>query len=264
MRLIAPTDAALPAAGILYAEDFDLPAATGTASADRPVPAPHAAPHPASQGTLPGTPDHPPPPVFDTAAVEAARMGGYEDGLAEGAARAAEAAEADLAQAVRRIAAALDDAAATAVAAAEAAAQATAELLLACLSRALPALCRRHGPAEAAAVARAILPGLRAEPAVTLRAAPETAAAVAAAIARHDEDLAGRLRVVPTDALPPGDVRIDWADGEAVRDVAAIWGATAATLAASGIALPCGPDIVAPPAADAASPVSTRELQHVG
>ncbi|WP_199445662.1 hypothetical protein, partial [Acidisphaera rubrifaciens] len=99
---------------------------------------------------------------------------------------------------------------------------------------------------------------------VTLRASPETAAAVAATFARHDEDLAARLRVVPTDALPPGDVRIGWADGEAVRDVAAIWRDASAALAASGLCLPCGPEITAPPLADEASPVSTRDLLHVG
>lgn len=249
MRLIAPTDAVLPAAGILYAEDFDLPPAD--------TPPPHAIRPPAA-------PPGPPPAMFDMAALQAARLAGYEDGLAEGAARAATAAETDLAQAVRRIAALLDDAAGAAAAAAEASAQAIAEVVLACLSRALPALCRRHGPAEAAAVARAILPGLRHEPAVTLRAAPETAAAVAATFARHDEDLAGRLRVIPTDAFAPGDVRISWADGEAVRDVAAIWAAAAAALAASGISLPCDPDSTAPHAADEASPVSMRDLQHVG
>jgi flagellar assembly protein FliH len=202
------------AAAILYAEDFD---------AD-PVTAP---------------PPPPPPPLFTEAELAAACEAARAEGMREGA-RAAEGEQLALtARALAEIEAALDDAREAAVARAEAAAEEVARLLLAALGAAFPELCSAHGPAEAAAVARTILPALAREPSVSVRAAPRSAAALAAALAaeldRRDPDLAARLRVVPAPGMTEGDVRVAWTDGTATRDVRAVWRGVLDALTPAGL-----------------------------
>jgi hypothetical protein len=54
-------------------------------------------------------------------------------------------------------------------------------------------------------------------------------------IGRLDPDLAERVRVVECDAMTPGDVKIAWRNGAAVRDAAALWEQVAAVLAPAGL-----------------------------
>ena len=51
-----------------------------------------------------------------------------------------------------------------------------------------------------------------------MRVHPHMQAAMQAEIAALDPEIAERVHVIPTDAVPPGDARINWAEGSAVRD----------------------------------------------
>ncbi len=183
--------------GVLYAEDFDdidSPVATGSAD---PVPEPELI-----------------EPVFTAAELETARAEARQAGRLE--------AEHGLAgtrtHMLGALAAGIADACAAAHGAAEAAAEGVASCMLTALATCLPSLCEQHGAAELRALTRALLPALSDEPLITVRINPHMVAAMQDEIAMLDGDLADRVRLLPTDAIPPGDARVTWADGSAVRD----------------------------------------------
>ena len=155
-------------------------------------------------------------PVFTAADLEVARAEGRLAGCAE--------AERGLAggrnQLLGQLATSLTDAKASAAAVAEAAAEGTAHCILTALAACLPVLCERHGASELRALVRALLPALSQEPRVTVRLNPHMLPMVQAEIAALDAELAACVQLVPTDAVAPGDVRVNWADGSAVRDTA--------------------------------------------
>jgi hypothetical protein len=103
------------------------------------------------------------------------------------------------------------------------------------LAAVFPTLCSRYGDAEVRAVARTVLPALTQEPAITVRAHPCTAKIVGQEAKRLDPELAAHVHVVESDAMTPGDVKIAWHNGTAVRDAAALWGQVAAVLAPAGL-----------------------------
>jgi flagellar assembly protein FliH len=83
-----------------------------------------------------------------------------------------------------------------------------------------------------AATAKIIFPDLRGQPHVAVRVAPELvdgARDKVGAIAR-DHGFEGRLIVIGEPETPPGDVRIEWAQGGIVRDRAAAAEAVAAAI----------------------------------
>jgi flagellar assembly protein FliH len=204
--------------------------------------------------------------MFDLAQLEAAQLAAHAEGLAAGQALARQSQQQATVAALAAIAASLDDARAAVEQAAERDAEALAGLLLACLRRVLPELCRLHGVGEARAVARAVLPGLLHEPQITVRADAATAAAVAAEIAAHEPDLAARVRTQPMAQMAPGDVRIGWADGTAQRDVAALWRSVAAALEPVGLRLPvepAPPPPPLPPAPVVAPPMTTAPAAEI-
>ncbi len=199
-----------PLSGILFLEDFE----PGEAP---PAPAP-VAPAPALTDA-------------DLArAREAAHAEGYEQGLAQARSEGAEA----TGRALETIAAFMHSVGETAARAAESHAKAVAALLLATLGALLPRLSDRFGAEEAAAIALALRPGLRHQPAICVRAHPRTCAPIAAAMTEAlrdlDPELCARMRFVEAPAMLPGDVRIEWDDGAAVRDTAALWADVAAIL----------------------------------
>jgi hypothetical protein len=212
---------------ILFDEDFDAPdpAAVGSAAAMAGITVIDDLPEEVAPPPAP-----PPPPAITAEDVVTARAEAYAEGHATGLAQAA----ADRAEVSRqmlviiadRLAASRDDA--TRIA--EDGAQAVARLLMGALATMLPALCARHGAAEVAALTRAVLPPLIREPRVTIRISPHVSRVVEQALAGLDPDLHGRVVLVPTDAVPPGDARIAWADGAAVRDPGALWRSIAEAL----------------------------------
>jgi hypothetical protein len=210
-------------AGVLFAEDFDEPPPL---RATRPAPPP-AAPEPP-----------PPPPPPDIAAI---RRAAFEEGAASaraeidaGAARDGEMTRRMLAE----IANALGDAAMEHARLAEASAEAIARLALGMLAALLPALCERHGAAEVAALAGAVLPSLAHAPQVTIRVGPHAMAGLREELARLDPELRARIIVTPSDAIAQGDVRIAWQDGCAARHSAGLRQAILDTLAPLGLLPP--------------------------
>ena len=180
----------------------------------------------------------PAPPPLGDADLARARAEGFAHGssVAHDAAMAAR--EQATSAALTRIAEALDIAGGMAAQSNDAAATALARLLLGCMARLLPALCAHHGAAEAATLARAILPGLTHEALATVRVHPQGLPALQAALATLDDRARPRLELVGSDALALGDLRIEWPDGAAVRDTAAIWATVRDALAALGLADP--------------------------
>lgn len=190
--------------GILFAEDFDIDGF--------------------DPEVLSAT--NPPVPVVQSYCgedIEAARAEGWEAGRIAASEKLQAEDTAWVRQAISKLAVELNAASAAARAVADETAGAIARLLMSTLGAVLPTLCAAHGEAEAIAVARAVLPGLSAEPIITIRANPHTAPALSREIERIDPDLPARIRLLPTDALLPGDIRIAWQDGAAVRDTTELW-----------------------------------------
>ncbi len=163
------------------------------------------------------------PPAFTEAEIAAARADayaeGHRNGLAQAATDRAEVTRQMLATVADRLAGAGDEAARVA----EESADAVARLLLGTLAVMLPALCARHGAAEVVALTRAVLPALAREPRVTIRLSPHVVRAVEQELDRLDPELRARVSLSPVDAVAPGDARIAWQDGAAIRDAAALW-----------------------------------------
>ena len=209
----APAQHKRPAlhAGILFFEDFDADPLQQVAAAAEPVPA------------------------FTETDLARARAAGFAAGRLDGAAQARGEHEAGAHGALTMIAASLGDAAQCASAASEEQASVVARLLLRALGAVLPALCARFGAAEAAAVALVLQPALHHEPAVSVRVNPHTRACLADALRALDPDLRARLRFIETDAVAEGDARIEWHEGAAVRDGAALWRSVTEVLAPLGL-----------------------------
>ena len=204
--------AAARSGGALFDEDFDRP------------PAPPPPPEPEVVE-----------PAFSAAELETAREAAHREGRdaaqTEFECSAKAAAGKALADISAQIAAAREDAAAIA----EDAAAAMARLLMDCFATSFPSLCARHGKAEAAAILREILPALRREPKISVRVNTHIAAEMTAEIDALDPDLAGKVRLIPTDAIAMGDVKIAWEHGDANRDTAALWRQIEDILAPAGL-----------------------------
>ncbi len=200
--------------GVLYAEDFD------------------------DEGTVRASGDHDPAqepeaiePVFTPAEIDAARTEARLAGRVEAEHGLAAARN----QLLELLAVGLADARAGAHDAAAAAAEGVARCMLSALAACLPTFCARHGAAELRALAGALLPALTDEPKITMRIHPQMLPMMQAELQAMDPDLAGRVHVSPTDAVAPGDARITWRDGSAVRDAARVRSAFEDGLALLGL-----------------------------
>ena len=201
--------------GALYAEDFDAPP---------PAPAPAAPPEPAP-------PPEPVEPVYTAADLAAAR----EDGRQAGRTESERSLAAARLQRLDQIANFLAASQASADAVAEAAADAIARTMLSALAACLPALCAQHGAGEVRAVIQAVLPGLAHEPRITVRVNPLLIPAMTAEIADLDSEVAERLLLVPVESMAPGDVRVNWQDGAAIRETGRVCAAVNDVLASLGL-----------------------------
>lgn len=168
--------------------------------------------------------------LAERAEREAALARAFADGVREGAAQAA--AERD--EAMRHLLTACADqlraAEQEANRVAGDSADAIAQALFRVLATLLPASCARMGPVEVAAIARDILPALAREPDIAVQLNPRDEAAFDAALARLAPELRERLTLRATDAIAPGDIRVVWSDGKAVRSTATAWEAIVAVL----------------------------------
>jgi flagellar biosynthesis/type III secretory pathway protein FliH len=210
---------------ILFGEDFDLAGAPAPAAARPPTAAEReAAAREAADAER-------------AAAIERAYAQGVADGLARAADARAALTEHWTALCADRLRAATGELAELADRQATALAAAVMELLM----RTLPALCARHGAAEAAALTRQILPGLAREPHIAVRHHPRDGEAIAAALGALPEELSGAVSLAPSAQLASGDLRITWRDGQATRDTQALLAGIADTLRLHGL-LDTSPD----------------------
>ena len=200
------------APGVLFEEDFDRPASQAEPEVIEPT--------------------------FSVAEMATAREDAWREGRDAGVADAAASDAAAARHAVELIAAELNAARDMAATLADQSAEAIARLLLGSLAAVCPALCTHHGEAEVQAIVRAVLPGLTQEPAITVRINPCNAPGVASEVERLDPGLATRVQITECDAMPPGDVRIDWRNGAAVRDAATLWQQVANVLLPAGLLQP--------------------------
>jgi len=174
-------------------------------------------------------------PIFSASDVASARESAWRDGHAAGVHEAEGNEVATTRHVLEVIAEAIKANHDAAIAHAEQAAEGIAHLLLDSLAAVFPALCANHGEAEARALVRIVLPPLTEESAITVRANPRIMPALATEIGRLDPDLAARVQVHECDGLAPGDVRVTWHNGAAVRDAVALWERVAMVLAPTGL-----------------------------
>lgn len=125
-------------------------------------------------------------------------------------------------------------------------------LLLAAFNHTLPALCARYGLAEIAAVAAEIVPPMVGGAQLHIQIAPDRVGPMREILARHDADLAENISLIASSKLGSSDIVMRWHQGEAVRDVDAMWRNILAILAPYGLS-------PTPARMDAA----TRELSYV-
>ncbi len=174
-------------------------------------------------------------PVFSAAELANAREAAWQQGNAAGLQEAAASDSAATRRTIEAIAAQFAEARDTAAALAEQSADAIARLLLDSLAAAFPVLCACYGEAEVQAIVRSVLPALTQEQMVTIRTNPLTARSLVREIGRLDPDLAARVQIAESDAMTPGDVKIAWRNGAAIRDATALWEQVAAILAPAGL-----------------------------
>ena len=199
--------------GALYAEDFDAPKAP-----------PPSKPEPAPELDIVE-------PVFTTADLDAARAEGREAGLAESANGLA----ASRVKLLGDVAAGLREGRETCQLLAEATAETIARTMLSALATCLPALCARHGETELRALARMLLPSLSEEQRIALRVNPLMVAGLSAEIATLDPAIAESITLVGVEQMLPGDIKVTWQDGAAIRDTAQVRAAVEEALAALGL-----------------------------
>ncbi len=181
----------------LFAEDFDMPGA---------------APEPEVIE-----------PTFSVGELAEARETAWRDGRSAGTREAAADNAAAIRETVAAIAAQLVDEREASATRAEHNAEAIARLLLNGFAAAFPALCARFGDDEVRALVRIVLPALSQEPAIAVRTNPRTAAAVTQEVAHLAPELMAHVQTIECDEMAPGDVRVTWRNGAAVRDTASLW-----------------------------------------
>jgi flagellar assembly protein FliH len=163
-------------------------------------------------------------PSFSAAELAEARAEGMAEGRAAALAEAKASAEARAAAALEAIATRLGEAAREAEAAAERSAGALAAATLDLVARAMPAVAAAHALPSCAALAEALLARLAGAERLAIRLAPDLARALEPrlAAAAAAADFAGRLEVIATEGMGPGEMRVSWPGGEARHDPAAL------------------------------------------
>jgi flagellar assembly protein FliH len=162
-------------------------------------------------------------PTFSIGEIAEAREVAWREGRAAGLQEAAADSAAAIREAVAEIAAQVAAEREASATRAGHNAEAIARLLIDSLAVAFPALCTRFGDDEVRAMVRIVLPALTQEPAIAVRANPRTIAAVTQEVARLDPELMARVTTIECDDMAPGDVRVTWRNGSAVRDAASLW-----------------------------------------
>jgi len=177
-------------------------------------------------------------PAFTAAELAAAREQGWAEGHAAALQETAAAQDVALRESAGQLVDQLAALARDLRQEAEQRAEAIADLLLEMLAALFPSLNAAHGEQEALALVRALMPGLARMPAVTIRSNPTLVGTLAREIERVELADPAAITVIPSESVPPGDVRLIWAEGGASRDAAETWARVSAMLREAGFALP--------------------------
>ncbi len=194
-----------PFSGVLYAEDFDMPEPARTAPAAAPPPPP---PEPIVLE-----------PTFSLADLRHAAKHAQEQGRAQERQDTELNANALKADALGRIADALNQARSEAARIAADAAAAVAETALAAVAAMLPAFARQRGQDEAAALLRLLLPAMSHEPRLSIRVHPSMLEDLRQEMTPLLQDGPTVVEWLESEAVRPGDISVRWQDGMMVRDV---------------------------------------------
>jgi hypothetical protein len=184
------------------------------------------------------TPPPDPPQVITEAMVNAAREAGYAAGMRDGKLAEANKQAAGLARALTEMTRQLELLSATIETRLATHAEAIARLMLATLRATFPQLCALHGEAEAVALARSLLPRLRRQAILIIRGSPSLLEQLKNEIPTSLMPLMTAWHWVETTGMAPGDMTIEWENGEARREGIAIEQEIDQILAACGIARP--------------------------
>ncbi len=214
-----------------------------------PPPGAHAAAE-ASMGTVEPEPEpepEPPEPTFSAGELALAREQAHEAGRMAGRRDVEASLAATTAAALQRIAEQLEALQQENAAQAESRRQDAVHLAVAVVERALPALAARHAMGEIEALFAECMSFLAEEARVSVRISAELLDEARACLAPIAEasGFEGRLSIHGDPHLPPGDCRIEWAQGGAERDFARLWReARSAVEQALGIAGPPAVEVV--------------------
>lgn len=180
-------------------------------------------------------PAEPAPPPITPQMLEEACAAARAEGLQAGRGEAAEAREAARHAMQATLINQLRDAEAQLRASVEAAGSQLASLVLATLDAGFPALRARHGAEELARFTRGIVGLLAQEPRIVVRVHPDMQPVLDEVLDGLEPERRAAILVEPRDTLPPGDARIAWRHGMAVRDTEALRTRLAETLAPLGL-----------------------------
>lgn len=205
-----------PLSGVLYAEDFDMPEPARTAPAAVPPPPP-------SEPIVIE-------PTFSLADLRHAAEHAQEQGRAQERRDAEQNANALKADALGRIADALNQARAEAARIAADAAAAVAETALAAVAAVLPTFARQRGRDEAAALLGLLLPAMSHEPRLSIRVHPSMLEGLREEMASLLQDGPAVVEWLGSESMLPGDISVRWQDGMMVRDAGALCARVAALI----------------------------------
>jgi len=183
---------------LLFADDFDAVAVARTAE--------------------PSPPPPPPPPSYGQHDLDAACAVARAEGFAQGREAAATATATQVAATLARVTQQLDDAAEQAGRVADESATAMARMLIGAVLAGFPLLRERHGGDELRQLIRVALRGLLLETRVTCYVHPSMAPLIEQELAHIRPGERAHIGIEPSDDMPPGDARIAWPHGAAVRD----------------------------------------------
>lgn len=169
-------------------------------------------------------PEAPPPPTYSEEDLTKARQEAYERGKKDGSAEVLTGIEQKIAAALDKVAATLEGMIQVQSQANEATKRDAAALAVGVVRRLFPKLDAEHGPAEVIAVLEDVLHNLIREPRITLLVNDTVADGVQDRIRSFLErrGFQGEIAIRGDSALSPGDCRIEWIGGEAIRDSAAL------------------------------------------
>jgi flagellar assembly protein FliH len=170
----------------------------------------------------PADPPAPPPPTFSEAELAAAVAAARSEGRTEAEAEIRAGLEHRRTEALAAIAAGLAQGQAAFERTLAARAGASGELALALARALVPRALARQPLADVEAMLQEVVARLEGCPWLELRLAPDLVEAGRAALARAAAEAGyrGEIRVIADAKLAPGDARLEWQDGAAVRDLA--------------------------------------------